>query len=74
MSSAIVKSVSECIKIASKKGGLAINFSPPERKTGKYMLVNCQVMNCPESANTTTLVEDVAYDYYSQYGDLNGNN
>lgn len=73
MSSAIVKSVSECMKTAGQKGGLAINFSPPERKIGKHILVNCQVMSCPESVNSTTLLEDIAYDYYSHYGDLNGN-
>lgn len=71
--------ITQCIKFARERNGLALNFSPPTRNARSYYsrLVNgysfnCQILECPEIGNLTTLVKDVNYDYYSMYGIING--
>lgn len=60
----------ECKKFANDKHALAFNFSPIEgrnylKKTSKI----CEILECPEvGVNSSTLVLDAAYDYYSAYG------
>lgn len=75
ISSVNVRSIDECTDFANERRGLAINYSPPGKNTKKYRnyyFVNCQVLGCPEMVNSSTLIADDSYDYYSIYGDLTG--
>ncbi|XP_063913659.1 pulmonary surfactant-associated protein A [Zophobas morio] len=61
------------MKFAAEKNGLAFNFSPNELKNytqGRWFR-NCQVLGCPEIRNSSTLVFDAAFDYYTAFGDFN---
>lgn len=63
-----VESLDDCMDFARKKQGLAFNFSPAEAaKFYSGYLKNCEVLGCPEIGNSSTLVEDFAFDYYSAY-------
>lgn len=78
-----VNSVGKCAEFAKVKRGMAFNYSPkgrraknrfenktlawsdvPEEKEDFY---NCEVINCPESTNFTSLINDTRFDYYSLY-------
>lgn len=61
----------ECMEFARRKKALAFNFSPEEASGHKDFSQNCQVLGCPETENSSTLIEDAAFDYYSAYGNLN---
>ncbi|XP_057672441.1 uncharacterized protein LOC130903984 isoform X1 [Diorhabda carinulata] len=61
--------VEDCMAHARQKKGMAFNFSPLDgRKYSKRFTPPCQVLGCPEIAKSSTLIEDVAFDYYSVYG------
>lgn len=69
--------ITECIKFARERNGLALNFSPSLRNPRNYNMqnmysFNCQILECPEIGNMSSLVKDVNYDYYSMYGTING--
>lgn len=73
ISSAHVDSLEDCFKFANRKKALAINFSPSEAVNFLPVLRrNCEVLGCPENGKTKSLVQDLAYDYYSAYGMTNG--
>ncbi|RZB66654.1 uncharacterized protein BDFB_004386 [Asbolus verrucosus] len=73
ISSKTLDTIGDCVKYARQKSGLAFNFSPPDLKnaTLNRRYRNCQVMGCPETTNSSTLVFDPSFDYYSAYGDFN---
>ncbi|CAG9861300.1 unnamed protein product [Phyllotreta striolata] len=58
----------DCVETARQKRGLAFNFSPPEARSSSNYIATCQILECPETANSSTLIEDVTFDYYSAYG------
>ncbi|XP_028131567.1 uncharacterized protein LOC114327222 [Diabrotica virgifera virgifera] len=59
----------DCENYARQKSGLGFNFSPPEvRNLNTGYTFTCQVLGCPEIAKSSTLIEDVGFDYYSAYG------
>ncbi|XP_066261410.1 uncharacterized protein [Euwallacea similis] len=68
-----VNSLQECKVLARQKAGLAFNFSPPGAESyAKPFIPNCQVLGCPEIENdSSSLIADLGYDYYSAYGNLN---
>lgn len=73
------ENITQCIKFARERNGLALNFSPSPRNPRSHLYsrlngysFNCQILECPEVGNMTTLVKDTNYDYYSLYGILNG--
>jgi hypothetical protein len=69
--------VGECANFARANHGLAFNFGDQERgKRNRFdgnrteeteTFFNCQVLDCPEVLNFTTLVNDTRFDYYSLY-------
>lgn len=61
----------DCMEFARQKKALAFNFSPEEASRYRNFSQNCQVLGCPETSNSLTLVEDEVFDYYSAYGNLN---
>ncbi|XP_045471044.1 uncharacterized protein LOC123678195 isoform X2 [Harmonia axyridis] len=65
----------ECVTFARERNGLAFNFSPSEdSKTIKSKIrsiANCQILGCPELGNSTTLIPDENFDYYSAFGNMN---
>lgn len=72
IASSYVGSLKECFKFANFKKALALNFSPPESITYLPILrKNCEALGCPEIGETNTLIQDLAYDYYSAYSDSN---
>nr|CAH7752834.1 unnamed protein product [Callosobruchus chinensis] len=67
-----VANVTECASYTNKHNGLAFNFSPEDGvKYRKFYTRNCHVLGCPEVANSSTFVEDLAFDYYSAFGNWN---
>ncbi|KAJ8978766.1 hypothetical protein NQ317_017489 [Molorchus minor] len=63
----------DCKQFARQRNALAFNFSP-KRATQfrkRYVRNNCQALGCPEISNSSTLVMDLAFDYYSAYGNWN---
>ncbi|KAJ8965820.1 hypothetical protein NQ314_003887, partial [Rhamnusium bicolor] len=61
-----------CIKFARHRNALAFNFSPMEAINYRNDFTsNCQALGCPEIGNSSTFVMDVAFDYYSAYGNWN---
>lgn len=67
-----ITTLPECVAFASEKKALAFNYSPPE--AAKYLTKsrNCEILECPEiDFNSSSLVFDVAWDYYSAYGNNN---
>ncbi|KAL1491090.1 hypothetical protein ABEB36_011740 [Hypothenemus hampei] len=67
-----VTSLSECVAFTKEKNGLAFNFSPLDATNHlKQFIPNCHVLECPEIGNLSTLEVDLAFDYYSAFGDLN---
>lgn len=76
-----VESQEDCAEHAKIIRGLAFNFSPSDRKinfvereTGNETLggedeefYNCEVLECPEYRNFSTMVNDTRFDYYSLY-------
>ncbi|XP_044752944.1 uncharacterized protein LOC123312533 isoform X2 [Coccinella septempunctata] len=69
------KNEKECVQFARERNGLAFNFSP--REVSKVMVQtesyfeNCQVLGCPEVGNSSTLIPDEYFDYYSAFGNMN---
>lgn len=72
--------VEECADFARKSRGLAFNYSPKSRRfrnlyesdTNKNPQFqeefnSCEVLECPEQINFTTVVNDTRFDYYSLY-------
>lgn len=73
--------VRECAQYARQKRGLAFNFAPKSRNhTNLYDVVktsrttinpdefyNCEVLECPEFRNLSSIVNDTRFDYYSLY-------
>lgn len=73
ISSSQVDNLKDCVKFANRKKALAFNFSPAEsQKFLPALRKNCEVLGCPEVGETETLVQDMAYDYYSSYSMSNG--
>ncbi|XP_066137829.1 uncharacterized protein [Euwallacea fornicatus] len=68
-----VNSLQECEALARQKAGLAFNFSPPGAEYyAKRFVPNCQVLGCPKiDKDSSSLIPDLGYDYYSAYGNLN---
>nr|CAI5839083.1 unnamed protein product [Callosobruchus analis] len=68
-----VANVTECARYTNKHNGLAFNFSPEDGAKYKMPYTrNCHVLGCPEVvANSSTFEEDLAFDYYSAFGNLN---
>lgn len=67
-----VEDIKDCIKSARERNALAFNFSPEEGNS--YLRNgwrNCEILGCSEIGNSTTLVPDMAFDYYSAYGNWN---
>jgi len=72
-----VDELENCAKLARSVRGLAFNFSPKNRlKINLYdnesyesyqRIDNCEVLECPEYQNFTSMVNDSRYDYYSLY-------
>lgn len=70
-----VDNIEECSRIANRKKALAFNFSPPEAlKLLPKFKQNCELLGCPETGEAKTLTQNLAYDYYSAYGNPNGKN
>ncbi|KOC62981.1 CD209 antigen-like protein D [Habropoda laboriosa] len=69
LSTATVQNISECRKFAWAKKALAFNYEwnigTQNRRRGTRKI--CQVLQCPEIHNFTTLVHDKNYKYYSTY-------
>ncbi|KAL3283255.1 hypothetical protein HHI36_006403 [Cryptolaemus montrouzieri] len=64
----------DCKKFARERMGMAFNFSPLEAKnikTKDTLFENCEVLGCPELGNSTTLLPNDMYDYYSAFGNMN---
>jgi hypothetical protein len=69
--------VEECATFARANHGLAFNFGDSRRGVRNLfednrpeeteLFYNCQVLDCPEFLNFTTLVNDTRFDYYSMY-------
>ncbi|XP_050306784.1 uncharacterized protein LOC126743642 [Anthonomus grandis grandis] len=67
-----VTNLQECKEVARERGGMAFNFSPAEAQNlSKFYMPNCHVLACPQIGNDSTLTMDLAYDYYSAYGNWN---
>lgn len=76
-----VESQEDCAEHARNVRGLAFNFSPSDRKINlierergneKAMgededFYNCELLECPEHRNYSTMVNDTRFDYYSLY-------
>lgn len=67
--------LSDCEKYARQRKALAFNFSPVassfiEREIG--YAANCQLLGCPQIGNSSDLVKDTNYDYYSVFGNVSG--
>lgn len=77
-------SVQKCMEYAKSLRGMAINFSPQDRRKrnrfenktrswrdespdAEEVFFSCQVLNCPEFRNFSSMVNDTRYDYYSLY-------
>ncbi|KAJ8955561.1 hypothetical protein NQ318_001391 [Aromia moschata] len=61
-----------CTEFAKSRNALAFNFSPQEAaKYRQSYARNCQALGCPEIGNSSTLVIDMGYDYYTAYGNWN---
>jgi hypothetical protein len=66
---------SECAEFARQNQGLAFNFSPEGRwksynndtESIFQTFFNCEVLDCPEFSNFSTLINDTRFDYYSLY-------
>lgn len=76
------ESLEECSSFAIKSRGLAFNFSPRDRyKKNLFDIIklneteakveeefyNCEVLDCPEYKNLSSVVNDTRFDYYSLY-------
>lgn len=71
----------DCAEHARNTRGLAFNFSPSDRKINLFEretrnkttrgedddFYNCEVLECPEFRNFSTMVNDTRFDYYSLY-------
>ena len=72
-----VTSIKACAAFASERRGLAFNFSPQNRmsKNGFELneteeneeFFNCEVLECPEYKNYSSIVNDTRFDYFSLY-------
>lgn len=71
--SAQVDGLQKCSELANHRRGFAFNFSPA---TGREYLPklkkNCEILGCPEIGKANTLVNDLAFDYYSAFRNSNG--
>lgn len=69
-----------CADFAKLNRGLAFNFSPikrstdnqfrnvsPDEKSASDEFFNCEVLECPEFMNFSSVVNDTRFDYYSLY-------
>lgn len=73
------ESADECAEFARFHLGLAFNFSPQSRQKKNLFDVknysksepdefyNCEVIECPEYRNYSSIVNDTRFDYYSLY-------
>lgn len=73
------KSLRSCSEFAREKRGLAFNFSPGDHRminlyqkgnesTGVFdKFYNCEVLECPEYRNFSSMANDTRFDYYSLY-------
>jgi hypothetical protein len=66
--------LSECAEFALQNQGLAFNFSPWGRRgrlndTESIFLTyfSCEILDCPEFSNFSSLINDTRFDYYSLY-------
>ncbi|KAK9879394.1 hypothetical protein WA026_006463 [Henosepilachna vigintioctopunctata] len=70
-----VDQLQDCVKFARDRNGMAFNFSPLEARKLKIVkdryFTSCQVLGCPELGNSTTLIQDAMFDYYSAFGNMN---
>lgn len=74
-----VKSLNQCSDFAIENRALAFNFSPENRSKINLFLkgngsagdpgefYNCEVLECPEYRNLSSMVNDTRFDYYSLY-------
>ena len=77
-----VDSLEDCVELAKMNRGLALNFSPAKarsllnlfdkssivnRTTEEEDFYNCEVLECPEYRNLSSIVNDTRYDYYSLF-------
>ncbi|CRK93451.1 CLUMA_CG006987, isoform A [Clunio marinus] len=74
-----VESLEECSDFAKLNRGLAFNFSPKGREKNFFAtnatfesseleeFYNCEVLDCPEYRNFSSIVNDTRFDYYSLY-------
>jgi hypothetical protein len=65
-------SLDECAELARTSQGLAFNFSPPGRADASntdiaQIFLNCEVLDCPEYHNFSTMANDTRFNYYSMY-------
>lgn len=77
------ENVEECADFARNSNGLAFNYSPKSRSFKKFYDIsnnetneeiqlkrvfhNCEVIDCPEKNNFSTVINDTRYDYYTLY-------
>lgn len=66
--------LSSCAEFANENQGLAFNFSPWGRRERFndtesifQTFFNCEVLDCPEFSNFSSLINDTRFDYYSMY-------
>lgn len=73
--------VEECANFARKSRGLAFNYSPKSRRSNNFYenettnnnplfqedFNSCEVLECPEKINLSSIVNDTRFDYYSLY-------
>lgn len=65
-----VNSLEKCKRIAIRKRGMGINYSPKNLRPDKikhHSFKTCIIVSCPETENSTSLVYDSRYHYYSMY-------
>ncbi|XP_072760779.1 uncharacterized protein [Anoplolepis gracilipes] len=62
----VVSNVKKCEEFAASKRALAFNLASKRNRAGSQENT-CQVLQCPEDRNLTTLVRAANYRYYSMY-------
>lgn len=70
-------SLEDCAEFSRYHRGLAFNFSPIERRKKNLYNIkqagdlgefySCEVLECPEYSNFSSMVNDTRYDYYSLF-------